>query len=383
MANFTDYFKWRGDIPFSVDPFNEIDNIILSVLAFTDFDGVLSSDINERRPVTEVCADYFSKHNDIEIMAREASTREAPFILRMMRDSRRFQKTELAGFVNSISAEKEKQMSAYTAFLEDGSAYVAFRGTDNTMIGWKEDFNLSFINGTPGQIEAVRYLNENFGAGQDGGSGSGSGSGSANSEIPLRVGGHSKGGHFAVYSSAFCRPEIQDRIMEIYSNDGPGFLDEVTATWGYRRIYTKIRSIVPQGTVFGLLLNSDYPHEIVKSTEHGIYQHDAYSWEVLGNRFVRAAHTDRRSKVSEKTFERWLAGMNPEERSEFVDSLFEMVNDAGMTRMSQILNARTRSGFEMLKAYMRMDEDDQRVLKTAFTELLSSTIGALSEEFHK
>ena len=160
--------------------------------------------------------------------------------------------------------------------LPDQSAYIAFRGTDGTLVGWKEDFNLSFLPETEGQSRAVRYLNQ---------------VGKLVRGV-LRVGGHSKGGNLAVYTAACCDREIQDRIETVYSNDGPGFQREMLSNEGYQRILPKVASIVPDTSIIGLLLFSSATHCAVKSSQTGILQHDGFSWEIVLNRFVPAALSD-------------------------------------------------------------------------------------------
>jgi hypothetical protein len=129
----------------------------------------------------------------------------------------RFASVRVGAFVNNIDTEKQIQFSAVCFDLGDGSSYVAFRGTDNTIVGWKEDFNLTFMNETAGQRRAVEYVNYYF----------------ADTDERLILGGHSKGGNFAVYAGAFCDEYVQERIDAVYSNDGPGFRDEILEKNGW------------------------------------------------------------------------------------------------------------------------------------------------------
>ena len=215
MANIEDYLVWRGDLSFSADPFNEVDNLILAQMAYVDFDGVVSVP-GETKPLTlaEVNEAYHQIHTEEELRARKTFISSAPFLMEKAAKTARFGSILLTDYVNIVSVEAQEQMAVLTYLLPDGTSYVAFRGTDDTVVGWKEDFNLSYMDETLGQKHAVEYMNLCF----------------ADNHRPLRVGGHSKGGNFAVYASAFCDPSIRTQIREVYTNDGPGLLDSLTET---------------------------------------------------------------------------------------------------------------------------------------------------------
>jgi hypothetical protein len=215
-----------------------------------------------------------------------------------------------------------------TFLLSDGSAYVAFRGTDTTVAGWKEDFNMSYLPDTEGQLSAVRYLNE------------------VGKEIkgPIRVGGHSKGGNFAVYASAFCDTEIQDRIIAVYTNDGPGFRDEMMERESYKRILPKVVSIVPDTSIIGMLLTSNVGHIVVKSKFVGLMQHNALMWMVERNRFKRSKQSALGSFISNSQKE-WLSNLDDESREMFVNTLFSIFEATGMATFDEmIINRRISTG---------------------------------------
>ena len=210
MATIFDYLNWRGDISLNEDPFNEVDNLILAELTYTQFDG-LTGEGGDPVTIEEVREGFFSTHDRTEIKIDDNPIVRAPLLMDGMVSGQRFAGTELSYYVNMIDTEKDLQMAAVTYKLNDGSYYIAFRGTDNTIVGWKEDFTMSYLPETEGQRRAVEYLNK-VGPGCRG---------------SIRVGGHSKGGNFAIYASAFCSSEIRDKIETVYSNDGPGFRNEI------------------------------------------------------------------------------------------------------------------------------------------------------------
>ena len=159
MADIFDYLKRRGVLSFGEDPFNEVDNLVLAMLSYTDFGGIVE-DSFKRISLDTADKKYFEKHSRSEAKKSILHFMRAPLLMDDMLKGIRFRGTELTKYVDIISNDKEMQMSAVTFLLSDGSAYVAFRGTDTTVAGWKEDFNMSYLPDTEGQLSAVRYLNE-------------------------------------------------------------------------------------------------------------------------------------------------------------------------------------------------------------------------------
>ena len=438
MANIFDYLDWRGDIPLSVDPFNEVDNLVLAELAYVDFAGIVPPYVHasgsadrvestakkpeasavspegtaekpeipverpdgsvspaetpeasaegpegsadktespaekpessveslERISIRDVCRRYWEKHTPEEVEKSGTLFSKAPLLLEKLCSGARFGDMELSGYANIISSQKSEQMSAVTCFLGDGTVYVAYRGTDDTMIGWKEDFSLSFLRETAGQKSAARYLNRFL---QD-------------RESPLRVGGHSKGGNFAVYASAFCLEPVRNRIISVYTNDGPGFASEILRTREFKEILPRIRSYVPEESVFGLLFETGYESGVVKSSEKGIMQHDALSWRVLRNRFEKAEKVAESSRIIENAFEDWIRDMSIVERKEVVDIIFSTLAETGVENLSEITTDQFRSFTELLRAYWDMDGEHRRRLHQAAGRLLMSGAKSLKEE---
>ncbi len=210
MANIFDYLEWRGDVSFKQDSFNEVDNLVLAQLAYTDFDGCIC----EKGFTTfqEVYEKYYQIHTKEEILERTSFIAKAPLLMDTMVNSVRFGNIRFKKYINIINGNRNEQMSAVQMWLPDGTVYVAYRGTDDTFIGWKEDLCFSYMEETEGQRQSLKYLNDCF----------------RKTKLKLRVGGHSKGGNFAIYASAFCDNKVQKQIIEIWSNDGPGFMSEVT-----------------------------------------------------------------------------------------------------------------------------------------------------------
>ena len=302
-----DYIEWRNDVSFRAAPFNEIDNVLLSYLAYADFGELLQEP--KRHVSIETCLKRFcEKHDMAEVRDSKHFIERAPLLLEEMVRGARFRGTKVAHFREVFDKEKVQQFAALVFLLPDGTKYVSFRGTDSSITGWKEDFLMSITAETEGAKEAVSYLNE-VAAAVDG---------------ELILGGHSKGGNFAMYAAAFCEEAVKDRIVKVYNNDGPGFREEIVRSAAYRELLPKITNIVPQTSIIGRLLSNEAAHTVVKSTAAGIFQHDVTTWEVTKDKFVRA-EPDAFSDFVEKSLGTWLETMDDEARKSLVETVFSMI----------------------------------------------------------
>jgi len=400
MANILDYLDWRGDIPFSTDPFNEVDSLVLSELSYCGFEGIvpglpeskatgqdtgagiiaetninenLHENIQEIKSVTirEAAQAFWNIHTMKEIQDSGTLFKRAPLLLDKLCSGARFGHMRLTGYVNRVSSEKNEQMSAITFLLDDETTYVAFRGTDDTMIGWKEDFCFGFQKETSGQKSAAEYLNNMFCHGNDQ---------DETGNHRIIVGGHSKGGNFAVFASAFCDASVRDRITDVYTHDGPGLLEEVTDTDEYRTILPRIHSIIPEESIFGLLLECGYYHKVIKSSAKGILQHDALTWKVNRNRFEEAKAVSELSLLMERAVENWIRGMTIGERREVVDTIFTLFDETGVENLSEITTDQVRGIAELFRTYRDMNQEEKHVLRETARRLFRSGAGTLSEE---
>ena len=369
MANVFDYLDWRGDLPFSADPFNAVDNLIFCELTYVDFDDIVpGEDSAETMPLSEVSRRYFSMHTDMELMARDTLFKMTPFLLKKAAATRRFGNVGIGRFVNMVSVAAEEQMAAMVFYPESSLPFAAFRGTDDTLIGWKEDINLSFSDGTSGQRHAAEYLSERL------------------RETPggLTVGGHSKGGNFAVYASAFCKDtengKIQDRIRRVYTNDGPGFLKQIIESDGYRSILPRIRSTIPEGSVFGLLLDSGSPHRVVKSSGKGLMQHNGLTWQVLGNRFETLPETSHSSLFIQKTVRQWIDTFSLEDRAAFSDAVYSFLTAGGSGTLTDLSHESLAIRIEAIRSFRKMDPEKKTIIQTVLRHLLESGAKTLQAE---
>ncbi len=357
MPNVFDYLSWRSDVPLWVSPFNEVDNLILSELIYTDFAGVVPAD-GSAVSLAEARDRFFRLHDREEIQARTAYsyTARAPFLMDAMLEGVRFAGTRIFDYEAVIDKDEAAQFAAGGFLLPDDTVYVAFRGTDGTVVGWKEDLILSYRSHTQGQIRAADYL-QRLGA---------------MTSLPLRVGGHSKGGNLAVYAASFCPPELQDRMLRIYNNDGPGFREEVRGLEGYQRVQPKCVSLVPDTSVIGLLLESDCPRRVVKSSASGLVQHDGFTWECGPTEFTAAEQT-RTGSYLEKTVDNWVARQDDATLRSLVDSLFTVFEATGEETFHSMTTKKMRSAELMMAAFRALPREKQWELLTATGRLVQST----------
>ena len=363
MPNIFDYLHWRADVPLSAAPFNDVDNLILSELVYTDFGGIVSDDISAL-PLTEVRERFYALHERAEIEARTAYsyTARAPFLMDSMLEGARFRDLRLCAYEAVTDKEDSTQFAAVTFLLPDGTAYVAFRGTDGTVIGWKEDLILSYHSGTSGQLRAADYLARM----------------AKLTALPLRVGGHSKGGNLAVYAASMAPPAVQDRIERIWTNDGPGFREEVRGREGYQRIQPKCISIVPDTSVIGLLLECDCLCKVIKSTASGLVQHDGFTWECGPTAFLLAEQT-RKGAYLEKAVDHWVARQDDATLRSMVDSLFTVFEATGEETFHSMGAKKIRTAEIMMAAFRALPKEKQKELLAATGKLVTST-GATAKQ---
>ena len=350
-----EYLNLRGEQTFGTNPFNEVDNLILAQLAYVDFDGIVGESRDDKISIGDVCSKYWEMHTAEEIRNRSSFVKNSPFLLKPVAESRRFGKTMLAGYVNYISKDAEAQMSAVQFYLEDGTTYVAFRGTDETIIGWKEDFNLSYMIRTEGQRLAVEYLEKNF----------------KNTRLRLRVGGHSKGGNFAIFASAFACDAVKTQIQEVFTNDGPGFRKEITELKEYKDVLKKTKSFIPSYSIIGRLLSSGLNPKVVGSSAKGILQHNALTWQITDDHFQ---YTERAgdSIFVENVLDDWIKNVDDNARRLFVDQIFNILQAAGGDTMEEIKDSTLRDLGEAISMIRKIPKDQQKELSEVLEKLVRS-----------
>ena len=364
MANIMDYLDWRGDLTFAQSPFNEVDNLLLSQLAYVDLGGIVPGpESKECISIKDASSIFFRTHDEQKIMEKISMTKTAMYVLKKLAESERFKNATLGGYVNDISLKEQSQFSVVCIYLSDKSLFVAFSGTDDTIVGWRENFNMGYLSATPGQKKAVAYLNHMVGIGQ----------------WKVRVGGHSKGGNLAVYGSVHCKASITRKIISVYSNDGPGFSKEMVESEAYQELIPKIKTIIPESSIVGLILEHEEKFEVVKSTNIGVGQHDAMSWEVLGTKFVYTDRVAEQSLLFDETMRAWIAELDMHEREEIVNAIFEILEDLNIRTVDDLARIKFKDIQEAMKLKKSLPEETQKLLAEAVKLLWKTTNQAVKQ----
>lgn len=341
MANIIDYIKWRGDLSFEKSPFNHVDNLIFSRLSYIEFDD-LENGSERLGPVSKRYVASEEKMN-IGILLTE-NTKP---LFEVAGQSQRYESVVLKAFVNLIDEKNEIQFSAVTFELDDDTAYVAFRGTDDTIVGWKEDFNMTFMDVVPAQLEAKKYLERIIDDYQ---------------YSKVFVGGHSKGGNLAVYSALHLKDEYKERIVKVYNNDGPGFKNSVLGTSEYKILEERIVTLLPQSSIVGMVLEHEEEYKIVKSSQIGLNQHDAFTWDVLGNDFVYLEKLDADAKAFDIASKKTLEQLSDEQIRSFGNVFFDILAVNDSKTLTDLNDGGLKYFIKMSDNYNKLDKETKKAL---------------------
>lgn len=349
MADLFDYLQWRGDLTFSQAPVNSVDTLIFSALSYISFGGSVEAMPEVPISLKEAADEFFRLpeqqdrcrvKNDLKLLESAAKTK-------------RFQNVMLLQYRSILIPEEETQFAAITYLLDDNTGVITFRGTDYSLVGWKEDFNMTFRETIPAQLLAQEYTAEI----------------GSKYIMPLRVCGHSKGGNLAVFSAVKAEESIRNRIREVYNHDGPGFTEFVMSDPAYKDLAPRIRTIVPQSSVIGMLLEHEEPYTIIRSKQVGLLQHDPYSWDLLGPEFVPMEEITANSRFLDQTIKTWLAGMTMEERNEIVDTVYDLLTIGGADNVFDLLNPKhIRASLKTLSTHRNI----RRILSDEFMNLMEA-----------
>ena len=278
----------------------------------------------------------------------------------------RFKNCRVTRFVNNIIDSERTQFAAITVILPNNTLYISFRGTDNTITGWREDLDMSFQDNVPCQLEGVRYLEEIA---------------SFYTEQFMRVGGHSKGGNIAIYASSFCSYLTKNRILNIYNNDGPGLSQATSEKDEYKTIIDRIQTYVPQSSVIGRMLSHKEKYTVVLSKEKGLMQHNVYTWQIVGANFVTLEEVDDGSEFVDDTLKDFLEKSSPEQRKQTLDIIFELLYKTNATTIKEINKNKLENYTMMLKEYTNLDKETRKIVNDTAVVLFGSAKEALIDKY--
>lgn len=350
MPNLFDHVRQVGDVPFETRPFDELDSMALTQVVYMPMEGLdLQTDSASLAEVRAyIDRTWPERFADLYQRKRRELTN-------LCAEKPRYAGIRLYRYVNHIDPMQETQFCACTFLLPGDERYVAFRGTDLTIAGWKEDLNMSFQT-VPAQGEAVAYVQT--AASRFGGK--------------LMLGGHSKGGHLAVYAACHVTPETQDRLRRVYSFDGPGVDDATLAGEGYSRIWERIDSFIPQSSVVGMLLCYHPVYRVVKSNSIGLLQHDVLTWQIRDGAFEFLHDLDLGTRMSDEALRLWIDRLSLPERRMLTDTVFGLIATLDSETVDPLVQDLPRSSVKLFSAFRRLEPGVRSEMRRMLGELFSS-----------
>ena len=358
MKNMLDYIKEFGHVSFEERAFSEIDALVLTELEYLPLEKVVPSDENGENFVTvKEIAEYMQEHKQ-ELFDENPMmiTQERHEVSQVIADAPRFQSLKFFGVVSVWDKDTTKQFAAVTVEVEPSVRLVVFRGTDETLIGWKEDFLMTYSPLVAAQTDAKEYLAKQ----------------ASLFDGDLMVSGHSKGGNLAIYAAATQEEDVQLRIVDIFCFDSPGLYRSVLETKGYQNIVPLAMRYIPQDSLVGLMLESEVPYVIVKSNATGAMQHSAMTWEIEDGQFIKMEKLTKNSQLNDQTLKKWTESVSDEELELFWNVFFELLFSVGIDTVNDLYGQFMHYVQEFLKAAGNMDEE-KRELLTRIALLLVST----------
>jgi len=340
FSNILEYAK-RNLNTFEQDPLNEVDCLIFSWLVYMNIhedvdiaflkEGIAFRDLLQ--------AEYFE-----EMFDKTWSPDETLQTLFYCASSPRFRDVRLRYYRNEIMNDINLQFAALVFSISPEEHVLAYRGTDWTITGWKEDALLALENPIPAQRMSVSYFNEVAGVLPGG----------------FTVVGHSKGGSIAVYAAGHCDPDVQERIRTVYSFDGPGMLKSAMDDPGFLVIRSRIRKFVPQSSYFGMLFENETEQKIVHSNETAVMQHNPVSWEVSGNRLYCEQDRDPISSFLNERINSWLNSLDEHERKILIQAIFDVIYDLNINSIDEFMNSVPAYIPDILKSISKMDPERRK-----------------------
>jgi hypothetical protein len=340
-----DYLRWRGDLTFKDDPFNEIDNIILSRISYFP--------LEENKQITLSALNLNKKYKEQDLE-----------LLKLLVKSKRYQNAVITNYQNILDKNINEQFAAVTIILNSNLIFVSFCGSNATLVSWHENFDMFYKKEISGQSRSIKYLENVL----------------TKYSQNVIVGGHSKGGNLAIYASSFVPFNLQKKIITVYNNDGPGFNDDIIKENGYLKIINRVITFVPQTTIVSTFFNHKEKEIIVHSNNKGIMQHNMYSWELIANHFKYEKDRDKNSYTIEKIIKTWLKETTKEEREEFTTNLFKIMDATNSDVFNELGINTIKHVDDISKVYKGIDSNKRKEMTNILKLILSiSTESFLSE----
>ena len=328
---------------FTKRPLCAIDALVLAQVSYLRLDCMVGDFAHDHIPIRSLLKSEFFEYLCEDTFAPENSL----LLLYAVCASPRFRDVKMGFHVNVVSKESEEQFSATTFVLPTDECVIGFRGTDSTMIGWKEDLNMTFLFPIPSQTEALKYVNEVADV----------------VNMPIYITGHSKGGNLAAYGYSFASLEIKQRVVNVYNFDGPGFPQDIVQGEQYKQGAEKIIKFMPEASIIGLFLESTTGVNFIKSTGFSLLSHDLFTWQIEGAQFVKGEKLTRNMQRADKKINQWVYELDLEQRQIFVGAMFSIVYALDVKSSDQLAPALIKNRKKVLEILHDMDIDTATCVK--------------------
>ena len=353
MAHLIDYLEKVKELTFDQEPLNILDKVCINEIGYLTYEKWLTaSDL--KKPINlHDFAEGKELNPDYSFMVTKERVELAEAIVR----SRRFASLSLSNYRSVLDKEVEKQFAAMIFSLPELDYHqLVFRGTDDSVIGWKEDFQLTYSREIPAHRSAMTFLEDHL----------------PNLSGRITVSGHSKGGNLALYSAVQSSTALREKIAELLLLDSPGLMKSLLEKPSYQELKSRMTVIRPQDSVVGVMLYWDRPAQLVAAEGIGFAQHNVLTWEVdlAANDFVYEDQPTELSQRLEETFQEWIETLPNQELKQGCDLVFDTILDSGIESLDDIgIQALPQIG-QMLQEFGNLSDKQKKVLQDGFNQLL-------------
>ncbi len=351
MADQFDYLAWRGDLVFSADGFNEVDGSMLAMLSYIDYDAISKEPIRMSEAAEGYCPDQ--KYDSVKL-GLIIPSKKINRLFCTAAQTARFADCIISDHKWKTSEEEVCQFAAVTYHLPNRRAVISYRGTDDTIVGWREDCCLSYLDEIPAQRLAVEYFERMAEKYPD---------------EKFYLVGHSKGGNLALYTALSCKRALRRRIAHVYSYDGPGLSKRKARSRDFTSMQKKLSLIVPQSSFIGTMFDVRGHYTIINGTARGAYQHDCFTWAVMGAEFERLDSLSERGVKNEEQFNKSMERMTLSEKREFVETMFSVVESTGAKSLTDLTSGTPKKLLTLIRNYSGMDKEKRELMLGLFLKL--------------
>ncbi len=366
MGDVRDYLEWRGDVTLAERPFNDVDNVIMASLSYLDLTGIAPGPGEGTRTVRSCLEELLAKAgDDLSPYVRSLATIDLRFV-RALAASARFGAAAVRDYVDVVDPDRVLQFAALTVDLDDGNSLVSFRGTDSTLVGWEEDFMLSF-SVMESQVAAAKYLQTELEvAAADGNH--------------VLVCGHSKGGVLATYAAVSVPAELRDVIAHVWSDDGPCMDSAVVLARPHDIFGDRLTHVVPAYDVVGMLFDDGRPRLVVASSAEGALQHDPMTWQCVPDALVEAQGLDPEALRLDQAIHDWVDQIPMDERARFTDEFFEVLQAGGATTLDEVTSS-VGGAQKVLAALSDADQRTKDLVGALFAGMVSAQVASIYQRW--